>query len=141
MPGIQVGHRYRFSFPELSNTTSTPLTVVGYRWASIPTGVKVGAVHVYSADESDGLYLAYRDDDDDGAHLARWHDYAKQPLRIGPHEESVLYAMISFTVTAAPTGSFSGCVVTYRQAHRLYTQTFHCHDIPSADPSPDGGSG
>jgi hypothetical protein len=41
-------------------------------------------------------------------------------------------------VTAAPTGSFSGCVVTYRQAHRLYTQTFHCLDI--AHPSSSGSA-
>lgn len=132
MPKVKVGHSYRFAFPELSNTSATPVTIVGYRWARVPTGVSVGAVHVYSAVESNGLVLGYRDDDDDNEHLASWHDYVHEPLRIGPHQESALYAMISFTVHAPPEGAFSGCVITYRQGTRLYSQTLHCHDIATA---------
>lgn len=125
----KVGHSYRVAFPELVNTSSAPLTIVGYHWETIPTGVTIGAVHVYSTSDSDGIQLSYRDGQDDGVGLPHWHDYVHEPMHLQPKEESTKYAMISFTVDKVTTGSFRGCVITYRRADRVYSQTLHCHFV------------
>jgi hypothetical protein len=140
----RAGHTYYLGFPPLTNRSSSPVHITGFRLSGVSANIRVLGYVGHSASQFGGrTVIAY----DPAAPPPKLH-FETTPLLtlrydIPPKSESLRFAMARVRLLRyPPTGSVAGCQVLYTLgvAATRYVQQFPC-PVHFGQPTPTGAPG
>jgi hypothetical protein len=122
-----VGQTYRWAFPLLSNTGTSPVTVTSFAMDKVPAIFQVIGYPLYSQPEVGDYIVDFADSDHPGMpDLLHKPNHANEPITTAPGQQSPMYAMVAAKLLTNRTDPLTGCLVTYRLGTRTYRQRFDC---------------
>jgi hypothetical protein len=125
---LRIGQEYWVSLPQVTNSSSEPVTVTKARFVSLPHGLKLISYKAMSVEDSDGYPLGVTPIKGGDEDLTGFPDHSGKPFTVKARQSAKLYYVARVKVTGPVTGDTTQCRFWYQQHSVKYRQDLRCVD-------------